>query len=85
MALLMEITKDLTDIKMSPSNLSNVMNFDDDTIDTLRKRNLLTTAESTIGLNDLAPLSDEEWANVKKRKLNELKQFHYDDWAYLLL
>ena len=81
--LLMEITKDLTDIKMSPSNLSNVMNFDDDTIDTLRKRNLLTTAKITIGLEDLALLYDEEWANVKKRKLNELKQFHYDDWAYL--
>ena len=81
--LLMEITNNLTDIKMSPSNLSNVMNFDDDTIDTLRKRNLLTTAKITIGLEDLALLSDEEWANVQKRKLDELKQFHYDDWAYL--
>ena len=45
--LLMEITNNLTDIKMSPSDLSNVMNFDDDTIDTLRKRNLLTTAKIT--------------------------------------
>ena len=81
--LLMEITNNLTDIKMSPSDLSNVMNFDDDTIDTLRKRNLLTTAKITFGLEDLALLSDEEWANVQKRKLDEMEQFSYRDWGYL--
>ena len=81
--LLMEITKDLTDIKMSPDSLKALIYFDTEMIDTLRKRNLLTTVDSIYGLKDVALLSDEEWANVKKRKIEEMQQFTCKDWAYL--
>ena len=77
--LLMEITKDLTDIKMSPDSLKALIYFDTEMIDTLRKRNLLTTVDSIYGLKDVALLSDEEWANVKKRKIEEMQQFTCKD------
>ncbi len=81
--LLMEITNDLTDLKMQPGHIKDILRFDDVTIENLRKRGLLTTATGTYGLDDLALLSDKDWTNIKKRKLDEMKQFGYKDWAYL--
>ncbi len=81
--LLMEITKDLTDFKMQPEDIMSVLKFDDDAIESLRKRNLLTTTNRAYGLKDLAVLSDKDWENIKKRKIDEMKQFDYEDWAYL--
>lgn len=83
--LLMEITNNLNDIKMHASDLYNVVKLDDDTIDTLRKRNLLVNAERCYGLKELAVLSDEDWENIKKRHIDEInpQRYSYDDWAYL--
>ncbi len=83
--VLMEITNNLTDLKLHPQDLLKILDLDDETTITLRKRNLLTTAESSVGLKDIALLSDEDWENIKKRKIDEInpKEYSYDDWAYL--
>lgn len=83
--LLMEITNNLTDTKKGPLDLLELVNLDDTTIDTLRKRSLLTTSDSSYGLKELALLSDEDWENIKKRQIHTLnpRAYHYKDWAYL--
>lgn len=80
---IMEVTKSLTDPKMHPQCLKELINFDDDVYDTLRDRDLLTTTIGSGGLKELALLSDEDWKNVKKRKLDEIRPNCYSDWAYL--
>ena len=81
----MEITQNLNDVKMGPSSLLEIVGFDDDVYNSLKKRNLLTTSDRAYGLKDLAVLSEEDWANIEKRKIQELnpKEYGAKDWAYL--
>ena len=81
--LLMEITNDLTNLKMHPDDIKSLLRFDSATIESLRKRNLLTTTNRAYGLKNLALLSDEDWENIAKRKIDEMKQFDYEDLAYI--
>lgn len=82
---IMEITQNLNDVKMGPSSLLELIGFDNDIYETLRKRNLLTTTDRAYGLKELSLLSDEDWENIKKRKIDELNpnEYGYKDWAYL--
>ena len=80
---LMEITNNLTDVKMHPQHLLSLVNFEDKAYQTLKERDLLTTTNNVIGLDEISLLSDEDWQNVKKRRLDEIKPDQYKDWAYL--